>query len=158
MEILSTRSRLTRNHSPKSRHNSSWLRQNFEHSQGKKRPTVSHVYFAKKPKRQILIVRPQWGHSKGPRKKMCDHPWQLITFDYVGPFPTSGKGRNTCILIVTDVFTKFVLIQSFRQASTLVQFLEQSVFLLFGVPEMILTDNGPLFTSKELCRNLSILK
>lgn len=87
----------------------------------------------------------------GSQKKFCDHPWQLITLDYVGPFPPSGKGRSTCLLVLTDVFTKFVLVQPFRQAtaSTLVQFLEQAVFLLFGVPEMILTDNGTQFTSKD---------
>lgn len=87
----------------------------------------------------------------GSQKKFCDHPWQLITLDYVGPFPPSGKSRNTCLLVLTDVFTKFVLIQPFRQATaaTLVQFLEQAVFLLFGVPETILTDNGTQFTSKE---------
>lgn len=87
----------------------------------------------------------------GSQKKFCDYPWQLITLDYVGPFPPSGKGRNTCLLVLTDVFTKFVLVQPFRQATaaTLVQFLEQAVFLLFGVPEMILTDNGTQFTSKE---------
>lgn len=87
----------------------------------------------------------------GSQKRFCDHPWQLITLDYVGPFPASGKSRSTCLLVLTDVFTKFVLVQPFRQAtaSTLVQFIEQAVFLLFGVPEMILTDNGTQFTSRE---------
>lgn len=85
----------------------------------------------------------------GSQKPNCNHPWQFLTLDYLGPFPPSGKARNTCLLVVTDVFTKFVLIQPFKQAtaSTLVKFLEQSIFLLFGVPQTILTDNGSQFTS-----------
>lgn len=87
----------------------------------------------------------------GSQKKFCDYPWQFITLDYVGPFPPSGKARCTCLLVVTDVFTKFVMVQPFKQAtaSSLVQFLKQAIFLLFGAPEVILTDNGSQFTSKE---------
>lgn len=92
----------------------------------------------------------------GAQKKYCDHPWQFITLDYVGPFPPSGKGRSTCLLVLTDVFTKFILVQPFRQATatSLVNFLEKSVFLLFGVPEMVLTDNGSQFTSKDFAKLL----
>lgn len=70
--------------------------------------------------------------------------------DYVGPLPASGKGRNTCLLVITDIFSKFVLIQPFRQATaeSLVAFVEGMVFQLFGVPEVVLTDNGTQFVSK----------
>lgn len=89
--------------------------------------------------------------TMGSQKKYCDYPFQFITLDYVGPFPSSGKGKFTCLLVVTDVFSKFIMVQPFRQAtaSSLVQFLEQAIFLLFGVPEMVLTDNGSQFTSKD---------
>lgn len=94
--------------------------------------------------------------AMGSQKKFCDHPWQFITLDYVGPFPASGRNRSTCLLVLTDVFTKFVLVQPFRQAtaSSLVHFLEQTVFLLFGVPEMVLSDNGTQFLSKEFSKLL----
>lgn len=87
----------------------------------------------------------------GSQKQFCDYPWQFLTFDYVGPFPPSGKTRNTCLLVVTDVFSKFILVQPFRQATalSLVQYVEQNIFLMFGVPEMALTDNGPQFISRE---------
>ncbi|KAL9707905.1 hypothetical protein quinque_011423 [Culex quinquefasciatus] len=51
----------------------------------------------------------------GPQKPV-QYPWQFITLDYVGPLPASGKNRNTCLLVVTDVFSKFVLVQPFREA------------------------------------------
>lgn len=84
------------------------------------------------------------------QKKLIEHPWQFLAMDYVGPLPASGKGRSTCLLVVTDLFTKFVMVQPFREATaeTLTQFVENSIFLLFGVPEVILSDNGTQFLSK----------
>lgn len=84
------------------------------------------------------------------QRKIAEYPWQFVTMDYVGPLPASGKSRSTCLLVLTDVFSKFVLVQPFRQATaeTLVPFVENMLFLLFGVPEVILTDNGTQFTSK----------
>ncbi|XP_053698701.1 uncharacterized protein LOC128745649 [Sabethes cyaneus] len=83
------------------------------------------------------------------QKKMAQYPWQFLAMDYVGPLPASGKARNTCLLVVTDLFSKFVIVQPFRQATaeSLVNFVENSLFLLFGVPEVILSDNGSQFTS-----------
>lgn len=84
------------------------------------------------------------------QKKLIEHPWQFLAMDYVGPLPASGKGRSTCLLVVTDLFSKFVMVQPFREATaeTLAHFVENSIFLLFGVPEVVLTDNGTQFASK----------
>lgn len=84
------------------------------------------------------------------QKKIAEYPWQFLTMDYLGPLPISGKGRSTCLLVITDVFSKFVLVQPFRQATadSLVPFVENMVFQLFGVPEVVLTDNGTQFVSK----------
>ena len=86
----------------------------------------------------------------GIQKEFVEYPWQFVTLDYVGPLPASGKGRHTCLLVATDVLSKFVLIQPFREAkaNSLVEFVKNMIFLLFGVPEVILTDNGTQFTSK----------
>lgn len=89
------------------------------------------------------------------QKKVAEYPWQFLTMDFVGPLPASGRNRNTCLLVVTDLFSKFVLVQPFRQATaeSLVQFVENAIFLLFGVPEVILSDNGTQFVS-SLFQNL----
>lgn len=84
-------------------------------------------------------------------QKPVEYPWQFVTLDYVGPLPPSGKNRSTCLLVATDVFSKFVLVQTFREAkaNSLADFVENMIFQLFGVPEVILTDNGSQFISKR---------
>lgn len=84
-------------------------------------------------------------------QKPVEYPWQFVTLDYVGPLPPSGKNRHTCLLVATDVFSKFVLVQTFREAkaSSLADFVENVIFRLFGVPEVVLTDNGSQFVSKQ---------
>ncbi|KAL9705920.1 hypothetical protein quinque_009438 [Culex quinquefasciatus] len=64
------------------------------------------------------------------QRKIAEYPWQFVTMDYVGPLPASGKGRSTCLLVLTDVFSKFVLVQPFRQATadSLVPFVENMLF------------------------------
>lgn len=83
-------------------------------------------------------------------KKPVEYPWQFVTLDFIGPLPASGKKRSTCLLVATDIFSKFVLVQPFREAKAepLVEFIENMIFRLFGVPEIILTDNGTQFVSK----------
>ncbi|KAL9704351.1 hypothetical protein quinque_007869 [Culex quinquefasciatus] len=83
-------------------------------------------------------------------QKPVDYPWQFVTLDYIGPLPASGKNRCTYLLVATDVFSKFVLVQPFREAKAgpLADFVENMIFRLFGVPEIILTDNGSQFVSK----------
>lgn len=89
------------------------------------------------------------------RRKVASVPWQVISVDFVGPFPRSING-NTMLLVVTDLFSKFVVIQPMREAKTgpMVTFLENMIFLLLGVPEIVISDNGVQFTSKEFDRLL----
>lgn len=89
------------------------------------------------------------------KRKLASFPWQVVSVDFVGPFPRSISG-NTMLLVVTDLFSKFVVIQPMREAKTgpLVTFLENMIFLLLGVPEIIISDNGVQFTSKEFARLL----
>lgn len=84
-------------------------------------------------------------------QKPVEYPWQFVTLDYVDPLPPSGRGRHTCLLVATDVFSKFILVQPFREAKahSLVEFVENMIFRLFGVPEIMLTDNGSQFVSKQ---------
>jgi len=83
-------------------------------------------------------------HSKPNR------PWEVISTDLIGPLPRSCKG-NTSILVVTDYLSKFSLVFPLRKATTrlVINRIEEQVFLIFGVPRVILCDNGPQYRSQE---------
>lgn len=92
-------------------------------------------------------------------EKNISFPFQAISMDLLGPLPKSKRG-NQYVLVVTDYFTKFVLVQSLRKATTpaIVKFLREQVFLIFGVPEIVIFDNGSQFQSKDLQNYLQRLK
>ncbi|XP_038121568.1 uncharacterized protein LOC119770554 [Culex quinquefasciatus] len=77
-----------------------------------------------------LKERHDWPKMREEVRKHCREclQCQFITLDYVGPLPASGKNRNTCLLVVTDVFSKFVLVQPFREAKahSLTEFVENN--------------------------------
>lgn len=77
-------------------------------------------------------------------------PWQVLYLDFIGPLPRSKNG-NVHILTVVDAFSKFVHAQPMRTANSknLISFLENRIFLVFGVPEIIICDNGTQFTSTD---------
>lgn len=59
---------------------------------------------------------------------------------------------------MVDIFSKFTLVKPLRTGSTnlILKFIEESVFLIFGVAETIVSDNGPQFRSKaykEFCES-----
>ena len=83
------------------------------------------------------------------REKVCHRPWEMISIDFLGPYPRSKLG-NAYALVITDYFSKFTLIQVMRKATTaaVIQFLENNVFLLFGVPSILISDNGPQFVAR----------
>lgn len=81
---------------------------------------------------------------------VASRPWQALYIDFVGPMPRS-KGGFTYLLVVVDAFSKFVHVHPMRVATAkgVIQFLEKHVFLVFGVPDQLISDNGSQFTSAE---------
>lgn len=102
-----------------------------------------HVCVAHKPEQK----KPAGFMSRHP---VVSKPWQMISVDLVGPLPRSSQGY-TYILSVVDCFSKFPLFFPLRSATATVvtQRLEEGVFLLFGAPQYLITDNGVQFRSKE---------
>lgn len=82
--------------------------------------------------------------------KKVSFPWQAISIDLMGPLPRSTSGHSY-ILVVADWFTKYVSVLPLRQATVckIVSMIENEIFLLFGVPQMVLVDNGTQFKSKQ---------
>lgn len=65
------------------------------------------------------------------------------SIDFLGPLIRSKSG-NTMLLVVVDWFSKFILLQPMRKATTKLvnKFLENNVFCVFGAPERLVSDNG----------------
>lgn len=84
------------------------------------------------------------GHSS------VSKPWEVICADLVGPLPRTSHG-NQFILVISDCFSKYSLFFPLRKAtaSAVSKHLENDIFLQYGVPRALITDNGVQFRSKE---------
>jgi len=72
------------------------------------------------------------------------NPWQRLHIDYAGPY------RGTMWLLVIDAYSKWpeVHAMSATTAQATVQQLRK-IFAIHGLPQMIVSDNGPQFVSEE---------
>jgi len=84
------------------------------------------------------------------KMKQAESPWQLISVDYIGPFVRS-KNRNQYLLVIVDWFSKSVILRPVQKAESknLRKIIENDVFLSKGVPEILISDNGKQFISKD---------
>lgn len=89
------------------------------------------------------------------KRPIFHRPWQAICTDLVGPLPKSTHG-NLFILVVSDLFSKFTLFFPIRRATAnaVTKIIEEKIFLLFGVPQYVLCDNGVQYKSKEFTKML----
>lgn len=72
------------------------------------------------------------------------YPWQRLHIDFAGPF----LGHS--YLIVTDAYSKWpevVVMQTTTSLATIKVLMQ--IFATHGLPERIVSDNGPQFTSQE---------
>lgn len=82
-------------------------------------------------------------------QKPANFALQYLTLDYIQGLPRSRKG-NTELLVVNDVFSKFVWTDPQRKLSSekVCEFLEKRIFLIFGVPQFCHTDNSTVFRGR----------
>lgn len=92
----------------------------------------------------------------GPEYKI-DKPFQKIYVDFLGPYVRSKAG-NSYIFIVLDHVTKFVLLKPMSKATSrnVIKFLTGEVFHKFGVPEIVMSDNGKQFVGKDFSNFLDV--
>ena len=72
-------------------------------------------------------------------------PWQEVSADFCGPFPTGET-----LLVVLDAYSRYPeveIIPSTSAKSVLPAF--EKIFATHGIPEVVKTDNGPPFQSKD---------
>ena len=75
--------------------------------------------------------------------------------DLLGPFTTAPGGYKH-ILVACDYFTKWIEAKPLvkMQDSDITTFVHRSIICRYGVPNILITDNGTQFTSRrfaELC-------
>jgi transposase InsO family protein len=112
---------------------------------------VNQCARCKASKTPTHITRPPMGSQK-----IAPYPWHTISMDLMERLPRSKKGFSS-LLVVTDWFTKMVLMTPVRStgAQAICKFVEDQVFLLFGVPKYVITDNGKAFISRQFKNLLS---
>ena len=86
-----------------------------------------------------------------------DGPFQAIGIDYCGPLPRTPS-ENRYVLVITDYFTRHVVAISLPNcsATTTAAALFNEYFCRFGVPCMIISDQGSHFCN-QLMTNMSSL-
>lgn len=82
-------------------------------------------------------------------------PWRVVSTDYIGPLPRTKSG-NKWILSIVDSFSKYVIIKPMKQstAPTTCDLIEKNLFLVHGVPEKMISDNGSQFESHTFAKLL----
>lgn len=81
--------------------------------------------------------------------RSASRPWEIVYIDFIGPLPRSKTGF-CYVLVVLDGFSKFVHIHPMRDATAkaAVKCLKEHLFLVYGTPRFLVSDNGSQFTAK----------
>ena len=79
-------------------------------------------------------------------------PFQQWGLDFISKFKDNSSNGYSWILTATDYFTKWVeAIPTKKVTDAIVMdFLEDKIITIFGVPARIIMDNGPCFVSSEM--------
>lgn len=89
--------------------------------------------------------------GKMGRPKEVSRPFQVLSIDLVGPLPNTRK-QHKYIFVITCCFSKYCLLFPLRRATAdlVSKHLENDVFLVHGIPQTVVLDNGCQFISHEL--------
>ena len=81
--------------------------------------------------------------------QLPDAPWKVLQIDCIGPLPGPPSARFG--LVLCDLYSRWpeVALCTDTTAATVVEFLS-SIFSREGLPDSIVSDNGPQFRSTEL--------
>lgn len=90
------------------------------------------------------------------------HSFEKIAIDLVGPLPVTDR-YNRYVLTVQDSLTKWIMAIPLpnQESDTVARALVEKVFLIFGSPEGLLSDQGANFMSKlivSICKFFKIHK
>ena len=102
-----------------------------------------------------------------PISKGIEHPrhptatWDTVAIDLMGPYPRTSRGKRF-VLVAMDVISRWI--EAFPVSSSEINIiapvLEHDVFMRWGYPRVILSDNAPQFRGKtwrDRCRSWGAL-
>ncbi|GAU22605.1 hypothetical protein TSUD_135050 [Trifolium subterraneum] len=79
-------------------------------------------------------------------------PWPFAWWgmDILGPFPTAAR-QVKYLIVAVDYFTKWIEAEPLAKigASHILRFFKRNVLARFGIPQVLVTDNGTQFTNKK---------
>lgn len=95
-------------------------------------------------------------HKPKPRKfvgplqsVIPKNPREMLAIDILGPLVRSTYGY-TCVLVLVDVFSKFLKLYGMRKATSRVCLNRVKRYIReYGKPRLVLSDNGTQFKSRE---------
>lgn len=106
-------------------------------------------------------------HAPIIRQPQCDmtsisSPWPFHQWgiDLVGPFP-EAPGRVKFLIVTVDYFTKWVEAEPLATITgrNIVKFVRKNIVCHFGIPGIIISDNGKQFSDNPVrnwCKELNI--
>ncbi|GAU40178.1 hypothetical protein TSUD_292830 [Trifolium subterraneum] len=84
--------------------------------------------------------------------RMLISPWPFAWrgMDILGPFPTAAR-QVKYLIVAVDYFTKWIEAEPLAKigASHILRFFKRNVLASFGIPQVVVTDNGTQFTNKK---------
>ncbi|GAU46761.1 hypothetical protein TSUD_92560 [Trifolium subterraneum] len=87
-------------------------------------------------------------------------PWPFAWWgmDILGPFPTAAR-QVKYLIVAMDYFTKWIEAEPLAKmgASHILRFFKRNVFARFGIPQVVVTDNGTQITNKKFQEFLATL-
>lgn len=105
---------------------------------------IRNCDICKTSKNPSFVLRPPMGQMV-----ITERPFQRLYVDLIGPFPRTKRGYIG-ILVILDHFTKFTFLVPLKKLVTkpIVDYLQKEIFDSYGVPEVVVSDNGTQFKCK----------
>ena len=87
-------------------------------------------------------------------------PFAQWGIDIVGPLPTA-PAQKKLFLVATDYFSKWIEVDAFTSIKNrdVTRFIWKNIVCRFGIPRLIVSDNGPQFENwvyRDFCQELKI--
>lgn len=100
---------------------------------------------------ECKLIKPSNENTRVPTGEYFDPKTvgRVLSIDLIGPLPASKYHKHIWIIMVVDVFSKYVFAKACTRATAnvITEFLEKDIFYRFETPEIIISDNVTQFTS-----------